>query len=156
MKSCCMDNVVLASTYRLTAANFRMSAEVLFHDFQKRGEALRRNVRAIPFYYLVSHAVELLLKCALLKRGESADGLKKYPLGHSLDAQLKKLRHLGVPISDSAVSVIHALSRQHERHNLRYTALLDDGEATFTPEPSVLFGLLDELLLAGRVGTRGK
>ena len=146
-----MDDVILASTYRLTAVNFRMSAEVLFHDFQKRGEAMPRNIRAIPFYYLVSHAIELLLKCALLKRGEPADRLKKYPVGHNLGALLQKLRHLGIPVSDTAVSIIGALARQHEKHDLRYTALLDDGEVTFTPEPSVLFELLDELLLAGRV-----
>jgi hypothetical protein len=32
--------------------------------------------------------------------------------------------------------------------------LLDDGEVVFIPEPSELFDLLDELLLAGRVSTR--
>jgi len=149
-----MDNVVLASTYRSTATIFRMSAAVLLRDFQERGEALPRNIRAIPFYYLISHAIELLLKCALLKRGQSADDLKKYPVRHSLDALLQKLGQLGVPLSDGAIRIIGALSRQHEKHNLRYTVLLDDGEFTFTPEPSELFDLLDELLLAGRVSTR--
>ena len=154
MRSYRMDNVVLASTYRSTATIFRMSAAVLLRDFQERGEALPRNIRAIPFYYLISHAIELLLKCALLKRGQSADDLKKYPVRHSLDALLQKLGQLGVPLSDGAIRIIGALSRQHEKHNLRYTVLLDDGEFTFTPEPSELFDLLDELLLAGRVSTR--
>jgi hypothetical protein len=149
-----MDNVVLASTYRSTATIFRMSAVVLVRDFQERGEALPRNIRAIPFYYLISHAIELLLKCALLKRGQSADDLKRYPVRHSLDALLQKLRQLGMPLSDGAIRIIGALSRQHEKHNLRYTVLLDDGEFTFTPELSELFALLDELLLAGRVSTR--
>jgi hypothetical protein len=89
----------------------------------------------------------------LLKRGEPADGLKKYPIGHSLDALLQKLGQMGVPVSDDAANVIKALSWQHEKHDLRYTALLDDGEVTFTPEPSALFDLLDELLLAGRIST---
>lgn len=151
-----MDNVVLASTYRLTATNFRMSAEILFREFQKRGEAMPRNVRAIPFYYLISHAIELLLKCALLKRGEPADGLKKYPTGHSLNALLQRLQQMDVPVSDAAANLITALGRQHETHALRYTALLDDGKVTFTPEPSALFELLDELLLAGRISTHGK
>jgi hypothetical protein len=149
-----MDNVVLASTYRSTATIFRMSAAVLVRDFQARGESLPRNVRAIPFYFLISHAIELLLKCALLKRGQSADDLKKFPIRHNLDALLQKLRQLGVPLSDGTIRILGALSRQHEKHNLRYTALLDDGEVTFTPEPSELFDLLDELLLAGRVCTR--
>jgi hypothetical protein len=96
-----MDNIVLASTYRLTATHFRMSADILPHDFEKRGEALPKNIRAIPFYYLISHAIELLLKCALLKRGRSADDLKKYPVTHSLNLLLQKLIELGVPLSDS-------------------------------------------------------
>ncbi len=151
-----MDNIVLASTYRSTATIFRMSATVLLHDFQSRNEILPGNVRAIPFYYLISLAIELLLKCALLKHGQSAEDLKKYPIRHSLDALLQRLTQLGVPLSDSAVTVIGALSWQHEKHDLRYTVLLDDGEITFTPEPSVLFEILDELLLAGRVSTHGK
>lgn len=80
----------------------------------------------------------MLLKCALLKRGRSADDLKKYPVRHSLNLLLQKLIELGVPLSDSAVNVIGILSQQHEKHNLRYTALLDDGEVTFTAEPLVL------------------
>lgn len=154
-----MDNIVLASTYRLTATNFRMSAEILLRDFEKRGEAMPRNIRAIPFYYLISHAIELLLKCTLLKRGQSNDDLKKYPIRHSLSALLEKLSALDVPMSDNAINVIGILSQQHEKHNLRYTALLtyfDDVEAGFTPEPSILLDVLDELLLAGRISTHGK
>jgi hypothetical protein len=82
-----------------------------------------------------------------LKRGQSAEDLRKYPIRHSLNALLEKLTQLGVPISDKTVNIIGALSRQHEKHDLRYTALLDDGVVTFTPEPSVLFDVLDELLL---------
>jgi hypothetical protein len=85
-----MDNIVLASTYRLTATHFRMSADILPHDFEKRGEALPKNIRAIPFYYLISHAIELLLKCALLKRGRSADDLKKYPVTHQSESSTSK------------------------------------------------------------------
>lgn len=151
-----MDNVVLASTYRLTAANFRMSAEIILREFQRRGEVMPRNIRAIPFYYLVSHSIELFIKCALVKRGESAEGLRKYPLGHSLGALLHKLKEMNVPVSESADALITALSQQHEKHALRYTALLDDGEVIFMPEPSALFEVLDELLLAGRISTHGK
>jgi hypothetical protein len=118
MQNSRMDRVVLASTYRSTATIFRMSATVLLNDFQARNEILPGNARAIPFYYLISHAIELLLKCALLKRGQSADDLKKYPIRHSLDALLQKLMQLGVPLSDRAVTVIGALSRQHEKHDL--------------------------------------
>jgi hypothetical protein len=145
-----MDDVELASAYRLTATNFRMSANILFEEFQKRGELLPNNRRAIPFYFLISHAVELLLKCALLKKGLSAQELKKFSSRHNLQALLEMLIQRGVHVSDSAVSLICALGGQQKSHVLRYTALLDNGEDTFTPEPSILFELLDELLLAGR------
>jgi len=111
-----MDNVALASTYRLTGTNFWMSAEIILPDFQTRGESMPRNIRAIPFYYLMSHAIELFLKCALLKRGEPAEGLKKYPLGHSLGALLHKLKEMDVPGSGPAATLITALSQQHEKH----------------------------------------
>ena len=150
-----MDNVALASYYRMNATVFRMSAEVLLRDFEKRGEALPGNRRAIPFYYLVSYSIELLLKCALLKRGESADALKKYPLGHNLSKQLESLKRLGVPVSKNTERVIGILSPQHVRHVLRYSALIDDGEPTFTPEPELLLTIADELLMAGRIATHG-
>lgn len=151
-----MDAIELASVYRLTATNFRMSAVVLADHFERQGETVSGNIRAIPFYYLISHALELLLKCALLKRGVSAHDLKKYPVGHGLDALLQRLKELDVPVSESATNVILALGPQHQQNRLRYTAMLDDGKATFAPEPSVLYDTLDELLLAGRISTHGR
>lgn len=155
MNDSTIDNVVLVSTYRLTGTIFRMNAEIILREFQARGEVMPGNIRAIPFYYLMSHAIELFLKCALLKRGESADGLRRYPLGHGLRALLQKLKEMNVPVSESAGALISAMSQQHERHDLRYTALLDDGVMTFTPEPSAMFEVLDDLLLAGRISTHG-
>ena len=146
-----MDAVYLASVFRLTATNFRMSAEVLQQEMASRGECLPGNIRAIPFYYLMSHAVELLLKTALLKRGVSSDELKRYQLGHRLDKLLKVLIDRGVPLSDDTVQIVDLLSEQHARHVLRYSAL-KEGEPIFTPEPSSIFAACDELLLAGRTG----
>lgn len=145
-----MDTTELASIYRLTATIYRMGAVVLSDDFERKGEVVARNRRAIPFYYLVSHSIELFLKCALLKRGHSPKELKKHPVGHGLDGLLDKLQELDVPVSEKANRLIRALSPQHKKHAFRYTALLDDGDMVFTPEPSDLFAVLDELLLIGR------
>jgi hypothetical protein len=97
----------------------------------------------------------LFLKCALLKREYPPDELKKQTLRHSLDGLLEELIKMGVPISEKAASLTRTLSKQHKKHDLRYSALLDDGEVTFTPEPTDLFGLLDELLMVGRISTHG-
>jgi hypothetical protein len=94
-----MDNVVLASTYRLTAVNFRLSAQVLFEKFKSQGEPLPGNIRAIPFYFLISHAIELLLKCALLKRGRPPSDLKNFALRHNLKGLIQEVINLGRVIS---------------------------------------------------------
>ena len=99
----------------------------------------------------MSHAIELLLKCALLKRGQSTEDLKKYPIRHSMELLAKQLTNHGVHLSEGSLGIIRDLSRQHEKHVLRYTAMLDDGEITFTPDPEALFEVLDELLMAGRI-----
>lgn len=149
------DYVVLASTYRGMAVVFRKSADTLYLSFAEKQESTTGNLRAIPFYYLISHAAELFLKCALLKRGVSSGELRKFPIRHSLTHLLNELKGRGVPVTDASCQLIDVLSEQHSRHELRYTALLDDGTATYMPHPEVLFALLDELLMLGRISTHG-
>jgi hypothetical protein len=147
------DNIELASIYRLTATSFRLSAELLQRSFSEKIEEMPRNYRSTPFYYLISHACELLLKSALLKRGFTSDRLRKRDLRHNLHSLLKSLESQGVNISPSSVAIISGLSAQHKDHELRYTALLDDGKPTYTPEPGDVYTMLDELLIATRLRT---
>ncbi|MCC6140613.1 MAG: hypothetical protein IT389_08360 [Nitrospira sp.] len=63
------DPIYWASVYRLTAVNFRLSAEVLAPNLELRDDGSPAKLTAIPFYFLASHAIELFLKSALLKRG---------------------------------------------------------------------------------------
>jgi hypothetical protein len=114
------------------------------------------NMRAIPFYYLCSHALELLLKCALLKRGILPQQLKKYDCRHNLSELLSLLDGMNIPITENTRNLVSTLSEQHQKHNLRYTSLLDDGEPTFMPEPQDIFSSYDELLMAGRISTFGR
>jgi hypothetical protein len=86
------DGIVLASTYRLNAVNFRASAEVastLVLDVQGRPTSLL----ALPFYFLISHAAELLLKAALLKRGVSEAELKESTFGTASAACYRSFRN---------------------------------------------------------------
>ena len=110
---------------------------------------------AVPFYYLVSHAAELFLKCALLKRGFSPGDVKSSALRHSLENLLHELLKKEVPISEPCSQLLLRLNHQHEKHVLRYTVFVDDGEPTFTPEPEELFSMLEELMMAGRIATHG-
>jgi hypothetical protein len=93
------DNIYLASIYRLTAVNFWESAKILCSTFELRDDGTPAKVTAIPFYFLISHATELLLKSALLKRGFKERDLKKYDYRHNLDMLLKELQTQGVSVT---------------------------------------------------------
>lgn len=141
------DPVVLKSIYRMTAVNFRLSAEVLFKNMELKIDGTPAKYTAIPFYFLTSHSVELFLKAALLKEGVSEKELRNYSYRHNLLALLGRIQSFGLLITPETVSLIEVLSEQHKTHALRYTALLNDGESFYMPRPSLIFKMLDELLL---------
>lgn len=145
------DPVELAIIYRLTATSFRLSAEMLEKAFADRQEPMPRNYRSAPFYYLISHSTELLLKSALLKRGFSNQELLQADIRHNLHQLLRCLESQGIQISSDSKNIVEGFSPQHEKHELRYEALLDNGKLTYTPEPRDIYIMLDELLLATRL-----
>jgi hypothetical protein len=147
------DNIYLASIYRLTAVNFWESAKTLSLTLELKSDGTPAKLTAIPFYFLISHAAELLLKSALLKRGFKAEDLKKYDYRHNLDTLLKELQTLGVSVTSDTVSLINGLHSQHQNHALRYSALVDDGQKTYMPPPHSVFSMLDELLLLTRISS---
>ena len=144
------NNIELASVYRLSATSFRNSAEILERQFKEKREGMPFNIRSMPFYYLLSHACELLLKSALLKRDFSPEQLRQYSVRHNLVGLANALSAKDIKLSERNMVVLRGLSRQHQSHDLRYTALLDDGKPTYTPEPKDVYDLLDELLMATR------
>lgn len=151
-----MNNTIyLASIYRLTAMNFRKSAEIVGAKIDLRDNGTPASLTAIPFYFLVSHAAELLLKSALLKRGFSENDLKKYDYRHNLNALLDEVQKKGVSVTTSTVAVLNGLHSQHQNHALRYSALVDDGQKTYMPPLPLVFSVLDELLLLTRISTQG-
>ncbi len=149
------DHVATAAYYRMTAVVYFESAKMLEAAFVAKGEKMPGNRMAIPYYLLISHAAELYLKCALLKHGTTLDELKRFDVRHNLKGLLDRLISYGVPILPRTRDLLGVLSEQHRKHDLRYTVFVDDGIPTFTPEPSELYEMLDELLLAGRIATHG-
>jgi hypothetical protein len=65
------DSIYMESIYRLTGMNFWQSAKQLSEKIEVDDRGVPTKLTALPFYFLVSHATELLLKSALLKRGFS-------------------------------------------------------------------------------------
>jgi hypothetical protein len=149
------DNIELVSAYRLNGANFRASAEVLANTLDLDLEGRPTQLTAIPLYFLASHAAELFLKAALLKRGFDDSDLKKYDVRHNLDSLLFELQQKGVSVTNETVAMLKGMSPQHNKHGLRYTVLLDDGQRTYWPPLSLVFSMLDELLLLTRISTQG-
>ncbi len=147
-----MTNDYLAITYRMTGDIFTDSARTLDKTIEKDANGLPTRLTCIPFYFLVSHATELYLKSALLKRGLKEGDLKKYDYRHNLDALLKEVQSIGLEVSSTTVDLINGLSPQHKNHTLRYTVLVE-GTKTFAPPPSILFPMLEELLLLTRIST---
>ena len=149
------NSVYLASVYRLTAANFRLAAETLAATMETKGDGMPAKITAIPFYFLASHAAELFLKSALLKRGFEESDLKQYDYRHNLNALLVAVQAKGVLVTPDTVTLINGLHGQHQTHALRYTAFVDDGQATYMPPSSLVFRMLDELLLLTRLSPQG-
>ena len=109
----------------------------------------------IPIYFLVSHATELLLKSALLKRGFTDADLKKRDYRHNLNSLLTALQKMGVVVTPESLRLINGLHKQHLSHALRYTVLVDNGEKTYLPPLTLIFTMLDELLMLTRISTQG-
>lgn len=149
-----MDNIHLAVAYYTNGANFRASAERLADGLELDATGRPTRLTAVPLYFLASHAAELFLKAALLKRGYADELLREYDYRHNLTALLSEVQAKGVAVTPETVEVITGLSEQHRRHQLRYTLLID-GARTYFPPLMLVFSALDELLMLTRLSTHG-
>ncbi len=149
------ENVPLASAYRLLGVDFQHSAETLVKTMAIGKTGLPERLTAIPFYFLVSHAAELFLKSALLKRGFREGDLKKYDYRHNLKSLLAALQEKGVAVTPETISLLDGLHEQHRSHALRYSVFVADGKKTYLPPPQALLVMLDELMMLTRISTQG-
>jgi hypothetical protein len=149
------DQIPLAVAYRTLAAGFQLSAKELLRTLELKEDGRPAKYTAIPFLFLVSHAAELYLKAALLKRGFTGQELKKYDYRHNLRTLMEALQAKGVSITSSTVALIHGLHSQHQTHALRYSVFVDDGQKTYMPPLAATLDMLDELLMLTRISTQG-
>lgn len=149
-----MDNISEITSYRLTAVLFQKAANKLISTSSvTECGRIKPITDAIPLVYLISHAIELYLKCALLKRGAQESDLREFDKRHNLEALLSDLLKLNVSISEDSQAMIRILSEQHKKHSIRYTVFVDDGEATSIPNLHMIDKVLTELLLITKVRT---
>lgn len=150
-----IDSVALASAYRLQAVNFRLSAEKLSATMETKKDGTPARLTAIPFYFLVSHSAELLLKSALLKRGFTESDLKRYNYRHNLNSLLAALQKKGVSVTLNTVNLINGLHSQHQLHIFRYNAIVSIRQKLYLPPAPLLFAMLDELLELTAISVQG-
>jgi hypothetical protein len=148
------DPIVLASNYRLIGVNFQASAKTLLETMEVNEDGSPARYTSIPFYFLVSHAAELFLKSALLKRAFTGKELKKYDYRHDLNALLKSLQEKGVKVSPDAIELITSLQDQHKAYALRYSVFGGYGRKRM-PRPHPALEILDELMMLTRISTQG-
>jgi hypothetical protein len=148
------DNTPLAVAYYMNGINFCSSAKKLADGLELDGDGRPIKLMAIPLYFLASHAAELFLKAALLKRGFDEANLKKFDYRHNLSILLQEVQRKGVPVTTSTVAIVQGLSEQHQTHQLRYSVLFADG-LTYWPPLFLVFAALKELLLLTRISTHG-
>lgn len=146
----------LASIYRIMAVRYWEDAKKLDKDIERDEKGLPKKYTALPYYFLVSHATELVLKTALLKRGFEKEQLRKFNYGHNLENLLNELVKLELPISQRTKEMVLGLSEQHKDHSLRYEVLIDNGKLTFVPPSEWINGMLEELMSLTRIATHGK
>jgi hypothetical protein len=127
------DNIPLAFSYRMLGTSFQLSAKTLLPTLETRADGTPVKYTAVPFLYLVSHAAELYLKAALLKRGYGESDLRKFDLRHDLSRLLRALQATGVSVSPETARLIEGLSSQHSAHTLRYTIFLERQRAFMPP-----------------------
>lgn len=148
-----VNDTLLAVNYRSLGEIFRDSAKTLDPTIRRDSNGFPVDLTGIPFYYLISHAVELFLKAALVKRGFTEQDIDQY--GHSLNDLLERLQIKGVPVSPPTVKLINDLHSQHENHSLRYSILVHNEQKTFMPQPSLVYPMLDELHGLTLIGSHG-
>jgi len=146
----------LASIFRFMAVMFWEDAKKLNKEIERDENGMPTKYTAIPYYYLISHATELFLKSALLKRNFTKNELLKFKYRHNLENLLNELLKLDLPISDKTKEMVIGLSEQHKDHSLRYEVLMDNGKMTFTPPNDLVNGMLTELMSLTRIATHGK
>lgn len=148
------DDTTLAVSYYTYGRFVYNSAKILSDHSEFDKKSYGDIFSLMPFYFLVSHAAELFLKAALLKRGFGEANLRKFDYRHNLEELLAQLESKGVPVTEGTRTMVKKLGLQHRTHELRFPDLVK-GINVYMPEPTSAFEMLDELFLLTRISTHG-
>lgn len=146
-------DTTLAMSCMMGGINFWEGAKIIDKQLEKNNDGTPKKLTAIPYYFLVSHSVELFLKSALVKRGFDERELKKY--GHNLKKLLEALQKKDVNVTKTTINVIHSLHIQHLKQEIRYHRMFGDSKISWIPT-DLIHKALEELHLLIRISTQGR
>lgn len=150
------DQISAAVAFYTNGQNFRNSAQILENALEAdHTGAPKSPLLAIPYYVLISHAAELFLKAALVKRGHTESQLSKFQYGHDLLALLNELQAKGVSVSRESAAVISGLHQQHKEHTLRYMKFMGSSAKVYFPPFQAVNSTLEELFGYTRLSGSG-
>lgn len=139
-----MDNrASIVSAYYINGEFFSNSVKTLGDHMELDAEGRPTKLAAVPMYFLASHAAELFLKAALIRRGATEADVRK--VGHKLGVLLRRLEDSNVVIGANTVSVVTGLAPHHQSHKLRYDILVDFAIGTYWPALDAVIDALREL-----------
>jgi hypothetical protein len=106
----------LARSYLTDSEAFLIAAQVL-----ERSRSKRITFAFSPKYYLVCHAIELILKSFILVSGGKKRELMHPDLRHNLLSLFERATELGLAHNDPSFSVLIAtIAPLHSEHRFRY------------------------------------
>jgi hypothetical protein len=95
-----------------------LEAAVIFASYYEE-QKLEDAAKWMPFYYLLSHSTELIMKAALLNAGVQEKELKaKYR--HNLASLLRECLQLNISFSDDFIVFIKQINQTHVDNTLRF------------------------------------
>jgi hypothetical protein len=107
-------NAQLATSYIGDARAYLRAAKTL--------DSMRdRQSHEAPIYFLLCHAVELLLKAFILAKGGDSKALKRFEIRHKLDELHARAKSLGLVGSDHFSKVVEWLAPFHQTFAFRYS-----------------------------------
>lgn len=146
--------MMLTSLQFSNAENFIFSAEILSKYYKDRDMKICDSIsRSIPFYHLIAHATELLLKEYLIFRGCDQQDLLRYECRHNLCVLLEMCKEKGISFTPTFEKYVFQMSDSHKNHTYRYQEPANQDGSVFLSAPdsdSLLFEIHRELEKLGR------
>ena len=128
---------MIPSAQYSNANNFIKAAKILNDYYEDRDIRIDSSAaRSTPFYHLLSHAIELILKEYLILKHIDKETLKRFSLRHDLFGLLEECHANNIEFISNFENQIMSLSETHKTHVYRYHGSKNENGTFFMAMPS--------------------